>query len=142
MPTSQAKPLTATTIRFMYAALITGVLLFSLVAHFVMRPAVVDGGPFSPSVVQMLLGVALALCALSFVLRRLVPRRATDESVDLYWARASAQALTTWAIAEGAGLISVFVYGQTGSPSAIGVAAIALVCYLLHNPASLEQRRA
>jgi hypothetical protein len=124
----------------MYVGLITGVLLFALVAHFVMRPAAVGREPFPPALVQALLGVALALCALSFVLRRRVPRRANDESADLYWTRASSNAVITWAAAEGAGLLSVLVYSQTGSASAIGVAAIALVCYLLHTPSSLERR--
>jgi hypothetical protein len=140
MITSQTNIPAAKKIRLLYASMITGVLLFALVAHFVMRPATVEEGLFPPAVVQTLLRVALALSALSFVLRRRVPRRAMDESADLYWTRASTNALTTWAVAEGAGLISVLVYGQTGSASAIGVGAIALVCYILHNPASLERR--
>jgi hypothetical protein len=140
MTTSQTKVPAAKMSRLLYASMITGVLLFALVAHFVMRPAATAGGLFPPAVVQTLLGVALALCALSFVLRRRVPRRAMDESADQYWTRAQTNALTTWAVAEGAGLMSVLVYSQTGSPSAIGVGAIALVCYFLHTPTSLERR--
>ena len=140
MTPSQTKVPAAKMSRLLYASMITGVLLFALIAHFVMRPAAVEPGLFPPVVVQALLGAALALSALSFVLRRRVPRRAMDESADLFWTRAQTNALTTWAVAEGAGLISVLVYSQTGSASAIGVGAIALVCYLLHTPASLERR--
>jgi hypothetical protein len=140
MTTPQTRVPAAKMSRLLYASMIAGVLLFALVAHFVMRPAAVGPGLFPPAVAQSLLGVALALCALSFVLRRRVPRRSNDESADLYWTRAQTNALTTWAVAQAAGLISVLVYSQTGSASAVGVGAIALACYFLHTPTSLERR--
>lgn len=131
---------TAKTIRLLHAALMSGVVLFGLVAYFVIRPGMSETVLLSPVVVRMLLGLALALCVLSVVLWRRVPRRPPDESVDLYWRRTSAHALIAWAVAEGAGLLSMLLYVQSGRLDAIGVAAIAVVVMLSLKPASLERR--
>lgn len=127
-------------IRLIHASLVMGVLLFALVSHFVLRASAPDSGEFSPGLVRVLLAVALGLLALSLFFRRRVPRRSTDESADLYWTRATGAAMVTWAFIEGASLLSVFLYGQTGAPGAVGVAAVAVVLFLWLNPAYLERR--
>jgi hypothetical protein len=136
----QAAAPTAKVIRVIHFSMISGVVLFALVAHFVMRPSMAaDAGDLPATLVGGLLGVALIACAVSLLLRRRVPQRTTDESADLFWATASAPAQITWAALEGAGLLSAFLYGRTGSPSAIGVAAIAVVLLLILNPARLAR---
>ena len=99
-----------------------------------------NSGDIPADVLRLLLGVSIAACALGLVLRRRVPRRSPDESADLFWRTAATPALITWTTLEGAGLIAVFVYANTSSPTAIGVAAVAIVLSLIHNPASLERR--
>ena len=74
----------AKTIRLIHAAMVTGVLLLAVVGHFVLRPAMANSGDLPPIMLRTLLGVALAACALSLVLRRRVPQRSSDESVNLY----------------------------------------------------------
>lgn len=138
-PAQTAVP-TARTVRLIHASMITGVLLFALVSHFVLRRTVAGAGSFSPNVVSALLGLAFVLCGASLLLLQRMPRRSTDESADLFWVRGSAPAIVTWAPVEGASLLAVFLYGQTGSPVAIVVAAIALVIFLRLNPAFLERR--
>jgi hypothetical protein len=83
-------------------------------------------------------GVGAMLVAL--VLRRRVPQRQTNESDDLFWASAATPAMMMWAPLEAASLIGVFVYSQTGSVPAIAVAAVALLLFVLINPAHLERR--
>jgi hypothetical protein len=132
---------TSKTIRIIHAALVTGVLLFGLVGHFVMRPSLTAGSSeFPPALLPGLLGVALAVCVLSLVLRRRIPRRPADESADLFWVKAVAPAMITWASLEAASLLSIFLYVRTGSPAAIAVAALAVALFVVFNPANLERR--
>jgi len=44
-----------------------------------------------------------------------------------------------WAVAEGAGMLSVFMYGYLGVQSGIGIAAIAVVIMIIMNPGRLER---
>jgi hypothetical protein len=74
------------------------------------------------------------------MLRMRVPRRATDESADLFWMKAASPALITWAALEAASLIGVFLYGTTGSSSGIGIAAVALVISIILKPGYFERR--
>ena len=130
----------AKTIRLIHAAMVTGVLLFAVVGHFVLRPAMANSGDLAPIMLRTLLGVALGACALSLVLRRRVPQRSSDESVDLYWKTAATPALLTWAPLEGASLLVIFLYARTGAQSTIAVAAIAVLLFVALNPAHLERR--
>jgi hypothetical protein len=139
--TLQPTAATATTIRIIHAAMGAGVLVFALVGHFVLRPALAPSGALPPLLPPLLLASALGACALSFLLRRRVPRRPTDASADLFWATATPPALLTWASLEAASLLAVLVYAFTGSPSAVGVAALAiLLLVVVLNPARLERR--
>ena len=131
---------TAKTIRIIHAAMITGVLLFGLVAHFAIRPSIKDSGDIPVDVVRLLLGLALVGCVVSLLLRRRVPQRATDESADLFWTRAATPAMVAWASLDASCLLGVFLYMNTGSVSAIGVAAVGVVLFVILNPASLERR--
>ena len=140
MISSRTTAPTAKSIRLIHAALITGVLLFALVAHFVLRPTLAASPQFSPALVRALLGVAVTLCAVSLLLRQRVPRKSTDESADLFWTRANTPAMVTWATIEGASLLAVFLYGQTSEPGAVGVAAIAVLIFVWINPGYFERR--
>ena len=92
------------------------------------------------SMMPVLLGVSLAGCALSLLLSRRVPRRSNEETADSFWKRAAQPALISWALLEGAGLVAVVLYSQTGSTAAITVAAVAVSVLLLLNPAYFERR--
>lgn len=131
---------TAKTIRLIYGAMGAGVILFALVGHFLLRPTMANSGELPAVVLRVLLGVSLGASALSLLLRRRVPQRATDESSDLFWMTAATPALLTWAPLDAASLLAVFVYARTGSMSAIVVAVIAGILFALLNPAYLERR--
>src|SRR5688500_17166903 len=106
MTAPQAAAPAAKTIRLIHAAMVTGVLLFAIVGHFLLRPGMADSGDLPPVMLRALLGVALGACALSLLLRRRVPQRSSDESVDLFWTTATTPALLTWAPLEGASLLA------------------------------------
>ena len=140
MTAPRAAAPTAKTIRAMHGAMISGVVLFGFVAHFVMRRNATDFGDMPPSIVPLLPAVAIVACIAGLVLYMRVPRRSSDESADLFWRRAASPALITWAALEAAGLIGVFLYGTTGSISAIGIAAVAVVISIILKPGYLERR--
>ena len=127
MTAPQAAAPAAKTIRLIHAAMVTGVLLFAVVGHFLLRPAMENSGDLPPILLGTLLGVALGACALSVVLRRRVPQRSSDESVNLYWTTAATPALLTWAPLEGASLLAIFLSARTGAQTAIAVGAIAVL---------------
>ena len=139
MMTGQAALPPARTIRLIHASLITGVLLFALVAQFVMKPSMAAPGAVAPPVFRALVALALAACAASLVLRRRIPRRSTVESAELFWATASTPALITWAVLEGACLVSILLYALTGTPGALVPAAVAVFMYFLYSPWRLDR---
>lgn len=141
MTTPQAIAAPARTMRLIHAALVSGVLLFALVAHFVMRPTMTTPNGMSvPAVANAMLGLALGACAVALLLRRRVPRRSPDVSPDAYWAaEARAAAMITWAPLEAACLASIVLYANTGAPAAVAVGAIAVILFIVLNPASLEK---
>jgi hypothetical protein len=124
----------------LHGAMVTGILLFALVAQFLLRPSFANAGEFPSIVVRVLIGVSLLACVVALLLRKRVPPRSTDESADLFWTRATAPALLTWAPLEAASLIAVFVYARTGSQPALAVAAVAVILFVVLNPAYLERR--
>jgi hypothetical protein len=126
--------------RVIHAALAGGVLVFAIVAHFVLPPPVSDAPGLPAVVLYAVLGVALGACVLSFVLRGRVPRRSPEESADLFWTRASQPALILWSVLEGAGLMCVVFYWLTRSPAAIAVMVLAVLLLIVLNPAQLEKR--
>jgi hypothetical protein len=127
--------------RLIHAAMITGVLLFALVAHFVLRPTMPAPNPaWTPTMVNAVLGAALGACAVAVLLRRRVPRRSPYDSADSYWSSNARQAaMLMWAPLEAACLGSVVLYANTGAPAAIATLAIAVVLFIVLNPASLER---
>ena len=131
----------AKTVRLIHAAMVLGVLLFAVVAHFGLRPTMADSGDLAPVMLRTLLAVAFGACALSLVLRQRVPQRSNDESVDLYWTRAAPPAMITWTPLEGASLLAVVLYSQTGAKIAMAVAAVVVALFVALNPAYLEKRR-
>lgn len=132
-------PPTTKTVRLIYLSLITGVILFALVSHFVLRQSLADAPVLSPDLLRILLGLAVVALAAALLLRRRVPRRRGDVSADLFWTTALTPALIMWSAIQMAGLLSVFLYARTGSQTAIGIAAIALVLFVIQNPAQLER---
>jgi hypothetical protein len=121
--------------------MVTGVLLFALVGHFVLRPVMARDEQLSPALLRTLVGVALAACALSLVLRRNVPRRPGDESTDFYWTTAAPRAMRMWMPLEGASLLAVYLYARTGAHIPLAVAAVAVSLFVVLNPAFLERQR-
>jgi hypothetical protein len=120
--------------------MVGGVLLFALVAHFVLRPTNADSGWLTPDMVRVLLGLSLAACALSLLLLTRVPKRSIDESADLFWRAAGPPAMLVWAPLDAAGLLAVFVYSRTRSISAVAVATVAVILFIVLNPGYLEKR--
>ena len=139
--TAPQKPApTSTTVRLVHRAMIGGVLLFALVSHFQLKPTITSSGVVSVYGVRVLFAVALVACAASLLLRRRVPKRSTEESADLFWARAGTPALVSWAPLEATSLFGVLIYGFTGSLVAIAIAAGVLLLFIGLNPAYLEKR--
>jgi hypothetical protein len=117
----------------------SGIVLFGIVAHFVLAPKADPSGGLAP-LVPGLLAVAIGLCALSSLLLKRVPRPANGESADSFWLRAAPPTLVTWAPLEGAALLCVVLYSQTGSKTAIAVALVPIVLVVLLKPAYFEGR--
>lgn len=139
MTVQRGTPPTRQTVRIIHAALISGVVLYALVAHFVLvRDARPDGGLHA--LIPAILGVMLALCAAGLLLSRRVPQPVSGESADSFWTKASSPALVAWTPIEAAGLLGVTTYAQTASAAAIAVAALALLVFVLLNPGYFEGR--
>ena len=139
MTNTQAVAAPAKTARLLHASFVTGVLLFVLVTHFLVRPSVAGEREFPPLVVRAMLGVSLAACAAGLFLRRRIPRRSTDESANLFWTRATGPALISWAAVEGASLLSVIAYLRSGEQAALAVTGVALLVFIWLNPWNLER---
>ena len=88
----------------------------------------------------MALAAALGLCAVSLLLLKRVPRASAGESADSFWMRAASPAQVTWAVLEGAALLCIVLYSQTGSRTAIAVALIPIVILVLLKPVYFERR--
>ena len=123
----------------MHAAMIIGVVGFALIVHFVVRPSLTGATDISPDIQRLLPGVALGAALVSVLLRWRVPRRSASESPDSFWLKASSPALAMWAVAEGAAVLSVFLYGYVGVQSGIGIAAFAVAIMIILNPGRLER---
>ena len=119
--------------------MIAGLILFAVVAHFVMKPSMASPDSVAPPELRALVALALLACALSLPLRRRIPKRPSDQSADLFWATAATPALLTWAILEGASLLSIVLYAFTGEPLAMGPAVIAILIFLLLNPGRFDR---
>lgn len=139
MTPPQATVATSTTVRLIYGAMVTGVVLFGIVAHFVLKPQMADARAFPPLVANALLGVAAAALAVAFLLRRRVPQRMTNDSADLFWTTAMRPALLTWAPIEAASLLAIVCYALTASQVAVAVAVVAIVTFAVLNPGALER---
>ena len=140
MPNSGTSAPPAKTIRLIHASLIVGVVLFGLVTHFVPAPEPTSATMLPDALVKALPVVTVAACALVFFLRRMVPRRAPDDSADLFWSRATVPAMTMWAPLEGVCLLDVLVYWRNGSQTALVLAILAVALFVFLSPASLERR--
>lgn len=130
---------TSRTARVIHGALVAGVLLFAIVGHFVLKPVSVDSGGLA-STNRVLLGLSLGACVLSLLFRGGVPKRSSDESADLFWNAAGPFAIRVWAALEAASLLAVLVYTWTRSISAVAVAAVALLLFIVMNPGYFERR--
>ena len=114
-------------------------ILFALVAHFVLLPKASGGGNLA-GITPILLVISLVGCVLGIFLSTRVPRPANGESADSFWKRAGSPALIAWAFLEGAGLLAVVLYSRTGSRAAISVAGVAIFIFVLLNPRYFEGR--
>jgi hypothetical protein len=127
-------------VRLIHLALVTGVILFALISYFVLRQSLGNSHEVSPNLLLILLALAVLACAASLLLLRRIPRRQRDVSADLFWTTAMTPALIMWWPIEMASLLSVLLYALTGSQAAIGIASIAVVLFIIQNPARLERR--
>jgi hypothetical protein len=116
-----------------------GVILFAIVAHFVLLPKASGSGNLA-SITPVLLALSLAGCVASIFLSTRVPRPASAEPADSFWQRAGQPALIVWALLEGAALLALVLYSHTGSRAAIATAAVAVFVFVLLNPAYFEGR--
>lgn len=130
---------TPQSVRIVHGALATGVIMFALVAHFVLLPKRNPSGNLD-SLIPVLLAIALGLCAVAMLLMKRVPRRSDGETANDFWLRAASPALMTWTPVEAAALLSVTLYAQTGSNAAIVVGALAVLIMLLLRPGYFDQR--
>lgn len=119
--------------------MVIGVVLFAIVAHFVLVPKADPAGGLA-LLVPALLGVALAMCAVAILLSTRVPRQSGGEALEAYWRRNAPRAMIPWALLEGAALFSVVVYSQTASRAAIAIALVAVIIFGLMNPGYFERR--
>ncbi|HJP59621.1 MAG TPA: hypothetical protein VJ865_06465 [Gemmatimonadaceae bacterium] len=131
--------MTARSVRIVHAAMAAGMILFGIIAHFVLAPNANPSGALATRV-PVALAAALGLCAVSFLLLKRVPRATAGESTDSFWMRAASPAQITWALLEGAALLCIVLYSQTGSKTAIAVALIPIVILILLKPAYFERR--
>ena len=132
---------TAKTIRMIHGSLLTGVLLFAIVGHFLLRPTLSGGTALPSALVAGLLGLCLVLFIVALMLVKRVPRRSSDASLDLFWSTAVTPAMIAWVPLQAAGLIAVFLYAETGSSPAIAIAAVAVVLMAVLRPRHFERRR-
>lgn len=95
---------------------------------------------FSPSLANVVLGLCVVAFAGSLVLRSRVPRRASDQSPDLFWTRASTPALLSWMPVDLASLAAVLVYADTGSPAAFAVWVVGALFLFMLKPGYFERR--
>lgn len=140
MTAPQATTSPAKLARMLYAALTSGVIMFALVAHFLLKPQWATSSSFPPIVPQLFLALALGASAIALLLlRRRIPRRAIDDSADLFWSTASQPALIMWAVLEAASLLAILTYALTASPLALPTAVVAVLFLVVLNPAYLER---
>ena len=114
-------------------------ILFAIVAHFVMVPKASASGNLASNT-PIFLALSLAACAVGIFLSTRVPRPTSGESPDSFWQRAGPPALRAWAFLEGACLLDVVFYSLTGSRAAISLAGIVVLIFILLNPAYFERR--
>ena len=130
---------TPQSVRIIHGALTTGVILYGIVAHFVLLPNHKITGNLD-SLVPVLLTIALALGAVSMLLMKRVPRPDEGETAGAFWLRAASPALMTWTPLEAAALLSVTLHAQTGSNAAIVVAAVVVLLMVLLRPGYFASR--
>jgi len=135
---SQSAP-TPQSVRIVHGALISGIILYAIVAQFFLLPKANTSGNLA-TMIPTLLAVALALCAVPMLLKNRVPRPSEGESPSAFWLRAASPALVTWTPLEAGALLCVTLYAQTGSKAAIAVAALAVLIMLLLRPGYFEER--
>lgn len=140
MTAPQTTAPTSESARRIHRALVTGVLLFSVVGYFIYRPTDANSGGLAPARVRLLLGLSLGACALALLLRRRVPKRSIDVSADLFWRTAFQPAMLVWTPLEAASLLAVYVSARTHSIPAVAVAAVAVLLFIGLNPGYLERR--
>jgi ABC-type xylose transport system permease subunit len=139
MTAPQANAPTSETARRIHRALVVGVLLFAVVGYFTLRPTDAKQEGLSSLTVSVLLGLSLGISALSLFLRRRIPKRSIDESADLFWRAAGPPAMLVWIPLEAASLLAVFLFARTRSMAAVAVAAVAVILFIMLNPAYLER---
>ena len=131
----------ARTIRVIHLALVTGpVLLLGVTAY--LRTYGTEPLPSLAPIAGFILAVVgvLSIALATAVLRPRISPRAAGETADAYWTAArNAQALTLWAVLEGAALLNVIGFFTTGQWSSVAVFFLAVIMMILFRPGVLDR---
>ena len=132
--TTQANP------ALLYKFLGIGLVIMA-VAMVIARHSVGDSADASRLPAYAIAGVsAVMLGAALMLLKPLVPRRKTGQTVAAYWGDAAVvpKALLVWFILEGAGVTASISYFLGGGPYALVAIAAAVAAYWMNGPAVFE----
>jgi FtsH-binding integral membrane protein len=139
MTASGTAPYTPQAVRRVHRAMAAGMILYAIVAHFVVLPNASPPNQMS-NMLPLLLALSLAGCAISFVIATRVPKPAPGEAGDAFWQRSARATLIAWSFLEGSGLLAIVAYSNTGSTAEIAIAILVLATLLLMNPGYFERR--
>lgn len=132
-------PPTPRTVRIVHGAMVLGLILFAIVAHFVLTPNANPAGALAPQI-PLLLGLSLAGSVASILLSMRVARASDEVSDEAFWKAAGQKTMICWALLEGSALLAIVVYGLLASRAAITVAVVIIVIMAFLNPGYFERR--
>lgn len=140
MTTPVQKPApTPQTARLIHGAMVIGVIIFAVVAHFLLVPKADPTGPLAAHI-PLFVGLSLAGCVVGILVSYRIPRASSGASGQSFWTTAGPRAMICWALLEGSALLAVVVYSLTASRAEIAVAMLIIVVFALLNPGYFEKR--
>lgn len=143
MPTSSMTPSPASgqsaalTARIIHAALISGIVMFVVVATFVREPVTPNDAIASLGRVIPVLAI-VAFGAVVFLARRL-PRRPSTQSREDWWGANQPGAIVIWALLESVGLLGSVTYFMSGSSYHLIWVGLSLLMFIFYSPGRLSE---